>query len=254
MRRPADPRWRYGRARWWPTSCAASWYPAGLADHGRRPRRRAPLPAGLPVRAVRRLPHEQVVSARATRFLPDGVDFVVGVDRPGRCRRRPSCVLEGGRTTGLRLAGHRHRHHPAPRPDARHAGRGVAAQHLRLLHPRGRRGAARGAAPVRRRPAGRAHHRDADQVPGGAAGVHLPGRGLAPRARPARPGRAGLRDAAGRRLHQADRLGPPGRHARRAQDRTSRPTSWSSGSTPSGRCSSPTTSARSPSTCWSPSR
>ena len=37
-----------------------------------------------------------------------------------------------------------------------------------------------------------------------------------------------------------------GGDARRAQGRTSRPTSWSSGSTPSGRCSSPTTSARSP--------
>ena len=45
---------------------------------------------------------------------------------------------------------------------------------------------------VPRRTAGRPHHRDADQVPGGPAGVHLPGRRLAaqarhPRARPRSP-------------------------------------------------------------------
>ena len=74
----------------------------------------------------------------------------------------------------------------------------VAAQHLRLLHPRRGRGAGGGAAALRPRPARRAHHRDADQVPGRAAGVHLPRRGVAARARPPRPGRAGLRDPAGR--------------------------------------------------------
>ena len=47
----------------------------------------------------------------------------------------------------------------------------------------GRRGAGGGVRGVRPRAAGRAHRRDADQVPGRAAGVHLPRRGLAPRAR-----------------------------------------------------------------------
>ena len=59
---------------------------------------------------------------------------------------------------------------------------------------------------LRPRPAGRAHHRDADQVPRRAARGHLPGRGVAAQARPPRPGGAGLRDAARRRLHQAGRV------------------------------------------------
>ena len=121
--------------------------------------------------------HEQVVRSRHA-FLPDGVDFVVGaVDKVEPDEN--VVLLEGGRrlpydqlviATGT-----------TPRPDQTpgHAGPGVAAQHLRLLHARGRGGARRGARPVRQRPAGRAHHRDADQVPGGAPGVHLPRRGLA---------------------------------------------------------------------------
>ena len=57
---------------------------------------------------------------------------------------------------------------------------------------------------------------------------------LRERGRP-RPGRARLRDTARRRLHQAGRLAAPRRHARRAQDPRSSPTSWSSASTPSAK-------------------
>ena len=63
-------------------------------------------------------------------------------------------------------------------------GRAVAPEHLRLLHlRRRRRRCADALRRLRRRPAGRAHHRDADQVPGRAAGVHLPRRRVAARAR-----------------------------------------------------------------------
>ena len=223
---------------------------SGVEHHRRRPRRRAPLPAGLPVPARSAATPASRWSGRGTRSSPTASTSCSARSTgstPERERRTPRGRPSAAPTTTWSSPPARR-----PRPDQTPGmlGPGVAAQHLRLLHPRGRRGARRGARPVRRRPAGRAHHRDADQVPGGAAGVHLPRRGLAARARAPRPGRAGLRDPAGRGVHQAGRLGAPRRHARRAQDRTSRPTSWSSGSTPSGRCSSPTTSARSPSTCW----
>ena len=68
-----------------------------------------------------------------------------------------------------------------------------------------RDGAARGAAALRRRPARGQRGRHADQVPGRAAGVLLPGRLVLPRARHPRRRRADLRDAARRRVHQAGR-------------------------------------------------
>ena len=110
---------------------------------------------------------------------------------------RPTpCVLMDGRRPGLRLPGHRLRHVAAAGPDAGDArarsGAAASSTSTPSRAPRRWRGAAR----VRPRPAGRAHHRDADQVPGRAAGVHLPRRRLAAREGHARPGRAGLRDAA----------------------------------------------------------
>ena len=54
-------------------------------------------------------------------------------------------------------------------------------------------------------PPRRAHHRDADQVPRRAAGVHLPRRRLPRQARSARPHRDRLRHPARRRVHQAGR-------------------------------------------------
>ena len=123
-------------------------------------------------------------SGRGTRFLADGVDFVVGeVDRVD-AGRRTSSLLDGRPSAALRLAGHRHRHHPAPGPDARAcSARSGGAASSTSTPSRAPRRSREALAALRRRPAGRAHHRDADQVPGGAAGVHLPRRGLAARAR-----------------------------------------------------------------------
>ena len=124
---------------------------------------------------------EQVVRSRHA-FLPDGVDFVVGsIDRVDADEN--VVLLEGGRALAydqLVIATG-----TTPRPD----------QTPGMLGPEWRRsifdfytleGAEALAEALERfdqRPAGRAHHRDADQVPGGAAGVHLPRRGLAARAR-----------------------------------------------------------------------
>ena len=124
-----------------------------------------------------RYSHEQVVRSRHA-FLPDGVDFVVGsIDKVEP--EENVVLLEDGRrlpydqlviATGT-----------TPRPD----------QTPGMLGPEWRRsifdfytleGAealAEALNAVRQRQAGRAHHRDADQVPGRAPGVHLPRRGLA---------------------------------------------------------------------------
>ena len=221
----------------------------GVEHHRRRPRRRAPLPARLPVPAVRWLlpraggPVAARVPARRRRLRRRR-------GRPGRRRRRTSYVLEGGRELRLRLARHRHRHDPAARPDARHARARVAAQHLRLLHPRGRGGARR------------ARSSSFDH---GRLVVHIT---EMPIKCPVAPleftflAEAWLRERGLRDRVELVFVTPLdgaftqpvasahlGGDARGAQGRTSRPTSWSSGSTPSGRCSSPTTSARSRSTC-----
>ena len=153
-----------------------------VADHDRRPGRCPPLPAGSAVRPVRRLP-------------------------PGRDRQAPAPVHPGRRRPGARRdrPGRRRRQHrppgataancgydylviatgvePAPGSDARHARAAVAAQHLRLLHPRRCDRAREALDGLRRRPARRARRRHADQVPGRAAGVHLPRRGVLPRPR-----------------------------------------------------------------------
>ena len=94
--------------------------PGRVGDHRRRPRRRAPLPARLPVHAVRHLQPRSRSSGRAHAFIADGVELVLGeVDRVDAAADE---VLPGRRRTPrLRLPGHRHRHHAAPGPDAGHA-------------------------------------------------------------------------------------------------------------------------------------
>ncbi len=62
------------------------------------------------------------------------------------------------------------------------------------------------------------HHRDADQVPGGTARVHLPRRLVLPRARHARRSPARICDTAAGRVHQAGGRSLPRGHARRSQD------------------------------------
>ena len=127
------------------------------------------------------------------------VDSVVDRARRGHARRRRPC----SRTTcsssrrGVRLQ---------PEETEGLTGAGLERAGVHVLHARGRRRAARRARALRRRPSGREPGRHADQVPGRAARVRVPRRLVPARARRARPHRARLRDAARRRLHQADRL------------------------------------------------
>ena len=230
-----------GREQAAPPAAAHEW-----DDHRRRPRRRAPLPARATCSSRSAPTTATSVGALAARLLARRRRPRARRDRPGRPRRSQVVLLADGRTPRLRLPGHRHRHLAAAGPDARHARPRVAAQHLRLLHPRRRRGAGRRPCDVRPRPPRRARHRHADQVPRRAAGVHLPRRGLAARARAARPGRAGLRHPA-RRARSPSRS-PPTTSARcsRSARSSSSPTSSSSASTTSARRWSPTTSARCP--------
>ncbi len=150
------------------------------------------------------------------RFIPTGVDLVKGeIDQVDAADNK--VLLVDGTELGVRLPDHRHRHHPAARRDPRHVRR-PGRQRPRVLHLRGRDGPGREAAHVGGRPPGRAHHRDADQVPRRATGVHLPRRRVLHRAGPARQGRDRLRDPARGRLHQAGRQQAPRRHARHPQD------------------------------------
>ena len=226
--------------------------PKRVADHRRRPRRRAPLPAGLPVRAVRHL-RPRAGRARSRHALPR---------RRRRLRRRPRStgstpttnvvLLDGWPPAALRPAGHRHRAR-RPRPD----------QTPGMLGPEWRRsifdfytleGAEALAEALRGFDGGtarRARHRDADQVPGRAAGVHLPRRGVAA----ASAGSAtGSSSSTSRRSTAAFTKPVAAAHlggdARRAQDPRRDRLHGRARSTRSGRCWSPTTSARCPSTCW----
>ena len=160
---------------------------------------------------------EQVVRSRHA-FLPDGVDFVVGaIDRvePGRRTSCSSRAADGCPTTSWSS--------PPARPRARTRRPGMLGPEWRrsifdFYTLEGAEALARGA------------RREFD---GGRLVVHitempikcpvapleftfLAEAWLRERGHP-RPGRAGLRDPAGRGVHQAGGLGPPGRDARRAQ-------------------------------------
>ena len=225
---------------------------ARVADHRRRPERQPPLPAGLPVHPVRHLPPER--GGQATPAVhPERGRPRPGRDRPGRRRRRTRCCwpTAGAAATTTWSSP------PAPRR-ARTRPRACSArewrqEHLRLLHPR------------RRRPRWREALRDVR--PGGRLVVHITEMPIkcpvAPleftfladaffrRAGHARPGRDRLRHPADGRVHQA------GRRPRTSasmlderkiavetdfmveRDRRRGARRWS-----------PTTSARSRSTCW----
>ena len=192
-----------------------------VGDHRRRPRRRAPLPAGLPVHA-RSATYDAGRRWSKPRHgsSPDGVDLVLGeidrVDADDRDRAAGRRADARPTTTWSSPPARRRGPDQTPGMLGRRSGAGASSTSTPST---GAAALADGAAELRRRPAGRAHHRHADQVPGRAAGVHLPRRRLAARARHARPGRAGLRHAAAGRVHQADRLRAPRAHAGRAQDR-----------------------------------
>ena len=166
------------RARWWSTSCARGWTATHWQitvvdqddDHLYQP--------GLLFLPFGGYRPDEIVKPRA-RFIPDGVDLVLGeIDRVDADAN--SVRLTDGReltydylviATGV-----------SPRPD----------QTPGMLGPQWRRSifdfytldgatALRDALErLRRRPARRPRHRHADQVPGRAAGVHLPRRRVLP--------------------------------------------------------------------------
>ena len=174
-RRPADPGRRHRHARWSPTSCTnvSSATRGGLEIVDRddvHPATRLPLPA------LRWLREQQVVSPRHA-FIADGVDLVLGdVDRV-----RPEAntvTLTDGRALPYDYLVIASGTCPAPtRPRACSAPSGDAASSS--FYPRRGQGARGGPEALRPRSAGRARDRDADQVPGRAAGVRVPRRGVA---------------------------------------------------------------------------
>ena len=133
-------------------------------------------PGSCSSRSARTRPAES--SSRPHAFIPDGVDLVARRDRPGRrpTPRRPRSPTARAAYDYLVIATG-----TSPRPDQTPGmlGREWRKQRLRLLHLRGRQALATALRALRPRTTRRPHHRDADQVPGRAAGVHLPRRGLA---------------------------------------------------------------------------
>ena len=137
------------------------------------------LPAGIHLHPLRQVPPDEIVSP-TKRFLPKGVDLVSGeIDRSSRATNTScSSTAPTSRTTTSSSR-------PAPRR-ARTRPRAwttrSARQRPRVLHVRGRTALAEKLAHVGGRPARRPYHRDAHQVPGRAAGVHLPRRRVLRRA------------------------------------------------------------------------
>ena len=174
-------------------------------DHGGRPRRPPPLPARACCSCRSASPSLSEIVRSRREQLRAGIDFrlaeVERVDlRPNTRppRRRSSLAYDVlVIATGATLHARGNRGPAGPpgarpsTPSTRSRARARCAQALRDFDggpARGERG------------------RHADQVPGGAAGVLLPRRLAAARAGTARAGRAHLRHAARRRLHQAGRL------------------------------------------------
>ena len=199
---------------------------------------------------------DELVKPRTRRSCRDGVDLVLGeidrVDADERTRRAGRRPARWATTTwSSRPAPRRGRTRRPAWPSEAEWRR----QHLRLLHAATAPPRCATSSRLAGRPAGRARRRDADQVPGRAAGVHLPRRRLLRRARDARQGRDHLRDAAGGRVHQAGRVQAPRRHARpSARSRIEADFVVDTDRRRSARRWSRWTSARCRSTCWSPSR
>ncbi len=143
-------------------------------------------------------------------FIPKGVALVLaGIDRV--VAEDNLVVLDDGRelpydylviATGT-----------SPRPDQTPGMTDPAVwrqDRPRVLHPRRVDPPRRGAQGLAGWPPRRAHHGDADQVPGGAPGVRLPRGGVLHRQGHARPRRDRLRHPARGGVHQAGRVPAPG--------------------------------------------
>ena len=164
----------------WPTACAARLDADEADDHGRRPRRRARLPAGPPVRPLRARRRRRLVRPRHRQLHRD-MRFRAGGGRPRRDggehrpprRRRRARLRRPVVAAGARLV---------PEETEGLTGPGWFERAFPFYTLEGATRAAARAAPLRRRPARRQPRRHADQVPGRAARVHVPRR-LVPRER-----------------------------------------------------------------------
>ena len=139
-------------------------------------------------------------------------------DRPRRHRNRHRASRRR-HATSVSRARRRDRRGVDARGNRRADRPGLDARRLHLLRPGGC-GRARGPlGPFRGRAGCRQRRRHADQVSGRAAGVLLPRRLVLPRARRARRGRAHVRDAPRRSVHEAGRVTEADRSARREAGR-----------------------------------
>ena len=240
-------------ARWWSTSCAAGLTGrSGRSRSSTRTTRTSTSPGSCSSRSARYRPGRDRQAPPAVH--PRRRRAGAGRDRPGRRRPRTRSRWPTGASSATTTWSSRPVSSPRPDQTPGMLGPQWRHEHLRLLHPRRRDRPGRGVAGLRRRPARRAHRGHADQVPGRAAGVRVPGRGVLPRSAACA---TGSRSSTPPRC----RARSPSRSPRRSSARCStnarspwRPTSWSSASTTTPRRWSPTTSGRSRSTCWSPCR
>ena len=218
--------------------------PERVADHRGRPERRPLLPAGLPVRAVRRLRPERRGQA-APAVHPGRRRAGARRDRPGRPRRQTRCcsptaancrydylVIATGTSRGRTRpracsAPQWRRQHPSTSTPS--TGRSRCATRC-ATSPAAGSSCTSSSMPIKCpvAPLEFAFLADAYFRERGHAG----------------PGRARLRDAAAGRVHQADRLRPAGRDARRPEDRARARLRRRAHRRRDARRWSPTTSAR----------
>ena len=185
---------------------------------------------------------------------PDGIDFVSSATSKSSDSDEHTVALADGRVLPydqLVIATGTH-----PRRDQTEGldSDEYGVDGARLLHPGRCDALAAEARRLARRPTRHEHHRDADQVPGGAARVHVPRRRVLHREGNARQGRTRLRHAARRRVHQAGRSGALGTMLDNAQHRAGERLHDDGGRHRTQHVGELRRTRRSPTTCSSPCR
>ena len=207
------------------------------------------LPAGVAA-ATFGAYHPDPAGAKAHLLAGRGVEFVLAeVDRVDAGPARSA--LDHGRSLSYDYLVDRHRFvRPGPDHMPGTLGRpSGGAAFSTSTHSTAQPGATPLPWRFRLRPRRRPHHRHAHQMPGCAAGVHLPGGLHASVRHGIEQGRPGVRHSAVRRVHQADRR----RHFGGMLEERSvsvEPDSLFQRIDPGAKKRSPITNGRSPSTCW----